>query len=274
MPIFEIVKTVLIGIVEGVTEWLPISSTGHMILLNEILSLNVSPAFWELFEVWIQLGAILAVILLFFPRLNPCPPSKEERSGARRLWLHILLATLPSAIAGLFLDDWLDAHAYTSTVVAAALIAYGIAFLVIERVKKGREIGIRHPEEIGWRRALMIGGFQTLALIPGTSRSGATILGAMLLGVSRAAAAEFSFFLAIPTMAGAGLLKGAKFFWEGNTLNAWEWLLLWLGFGTALAVSLLTLRFLVDFVRRHTFSAFGIYRIVLGVAVLAYDFIS
>lgn len=272
MFIWEILKTILLGIVEGITEWLPISSTGHMILFNEFLSLNVSPEFWELFEVVIQLGAILAVIVLFFRKLNPFAPSKSkvEKKDTWTLWFRIILAVLPSAVIGLLLDDWFTEHFYNYTVVAIALIVYGIAFIVIEKLRQNKTVRVDCMENIGWRDALMIGCFQILAIIPGTSRSGSTILGAMLFGLSRTAAAEFSFYLAIPTMAGASLLKGVKFFMDGNTIGTNEWIILLVGCVTAFLVSMLVIRYLMDYVRRHSFSAFGIYRIVLGILVLGY----
>ncbi|MBQ8331350.1 MAG: undecaprenyl-diphosphate phosphatase [Clostridia bacterium] len=272
MLIWELIKTVLFGIVEGITEWLPISSTGHMILLDELLSLNVSPAFMELFEVVIQLGAILAVIVLFFGKLNPFAPSKtrEEKAGTWKLWLRVIVAVLPSAVIGLLLDDWLDAHFYNYVTVAITLILYGIAFIILEKCRKDRAVRVDRVEDITYRDALMIGGFQVLAVIPGTSRSGSTILGAMLFGLSRTAAAEFSFYLAIPTMAGASLLKGVKFFLEGNTLGGEEWAILGVGCLVAFLTSLLVIRYLMDYVRRHSFSAFGVYRIILGALVLGY----
>ncbi len=272
MLIIELLKAVLFGIVEGITEWLPISSTGHMILLNEFLSLDVSPAFWELFEVVIQLGAILAVIVLFFRKLNPLSTAKEakEKAAAWRLWGLVLLAVLPSAVIGLLLDDWLNEHFYNYVTVAAALILYGIAFIVIERLHKDKTPRIGTVEDLTVRDALTVGVFQVLAVIPGTSRSGSTILGGMLFGLSRTAAAEFSFYLAIPTMAGASLLKGVKFFLDGNTLGGKEWALLGVGCLVAFLVSLCVIRYLMDYVRRHSFAAFGIYRIALGFLVLLY----
>ena len=272
MLIWELLKSFLLGIVEGITEWLPISSTGHMILFNEFLSLDVSPAFWELFEVVIQLGAILAVIILFFHKLNPFAPfkSENEKKGTWRLWFLVILAVLPSAVIGLLLDDWLNEKLYNPWTVAVMLIVYGVAFLFIERLRRGHNTRVESVEQIGWRDALMIGAFQVLAIIPGTSRSGSTILGAMLFGLSRTAAAEFSFYLAIPTMAGASLLKGVKFFLDGNTISGNEWLILLVGCVTAFVVSLMVIRYLMDYVRRHSFSVFGVYRIVLGVVVLGY----
>ncbi|MBQ9086514.1 MAG: undecaprenyl-diphosphate phosphatase [Clostridia bacterium] len=272
MLILELLKSLLLGIVEGITEWLPISSTGHMILLNEFLSLNVSPAFWELFEVVIQLGAIFAVIVLFFHKLNPFAPSKSaaEKKGTWNLWLLVILAVLPSAVIGLLLDDWLNEKLYNPWTVAVMLIVYGVAFLFIEKLRANCSVRVDRVEQIGWRDALLIGTFQVLAIIPGTSRSGSTILGAMMFGLSRTAAAEFSFYLAIPTMAGASLLKAAKFFLEGNTIGGTEWAILLVGCLTAFAVSLLVIRYLMDYVRRHSFSVFGVYRIVLGFLVLGY----
>ena len=272
MFLIELLKTVLLGIVEGITEWLPISSTGHMILLNEFISLDVSEAFWEMFEVVIQLGAILAVVVLFFGKLNPFAPKKTaiEKRGTWRLWGLVILAVIPSAVIGLLLDDWLNEHLYRYEVVAIMLVVYGIAFIVIEKLRKDREVRVGSVEELGWKDALLVGGFQVLSIVPGTSRSGSTILGGMLFGLSRTAAAEFSFYLAIPTMAGASLLKMAKFFMDGNTLGGEEIIILLVGLVTAFLVSLLVIRYLMDYVRRHSFSAFGVYRIVLGVLVLGY----
>lgn len=256
----------LFGVLEGVTEWLPISSTGHLILLENVVKFEVRPAFFEIFEVVIQLGAILAVVVLYFQRLNPFARQKTpvERRGTWRLWSLVLLAALPSAIVGLLLDDFLDEHLYNAPTVAAALILYGIAFLFpIKRQKL-----IPSEGQITKKAALGVGLFQLLALVPGTSRSGATMLGGTLLGLSRAGAAEFSFFLGIPTMLGASALKFAKFFLEGNVLTSAEWAMLAAGTLTAFLVSLIVIRALLDFVKRHTFRAFGIYRIALGVLVL------
>ncbi len=272
MFLIELLKTILLGIVEGITEWLPISSTGHMILLNEFISLDVSEAFWEMFEVVIQLGAILAVVVLFFGKLNPFSPKKTaiEKKGTWRLWGLVILAVLPSAVIGLLLDDWLNEHLYRYEVVAITLVVYGIAFIVIEKLRRDRPMRVEQVEDLGWKDALLVGGFQVLSIIPGTSRSGSTILGGMLFGLSRTAAAEFSFYLAIPTMAGASLLKMAKFFLDGNTLGSEEIIILLVGLVTAFLVSLLVIRYLMDYVRRHSFSVFGVYRIVLGVLVLGY----
>ncbi len=272
MFIIELLKAVLFGIVEGVTEWLPVSSTGHMILLDEFVKLDVSEAFWEMFEVVIQLGAILAVVVLFFGKLNPFAPSKskEEKRGTWSLWFRVVVAVLPSAIIGFLFDDWFNHYFYNYQTVAVMLVVYGVAFIVIERLRRGKEYRLERVEDITYRDALLIGGFQVLAIIPGTSRSGSTILGAMLFGLSRGAAAEFSFYLAIPTMAGASLLKGAKYFLEGNSPSGQEWAILGVGCAVAFGVSLLAIRYLMEYVRRHSFSAFGVYRIVLGALVFGY----
>ena len=268
--IIELLKALLFGVVEGITEWLPISSTGHLILLNELVSLSVSDAFWEMFEVVIQLGAILAVIVLFFRKLNPFARSKsaEERKGTWILWLKVILAIIPSGLVGILLDDWMDEHLYNYVVVAIALIVYGIVFLFLEKWKPDGRERVGDVGQISYLTAFLIGCFQVLALVPGTSRSGSTILGAMLLGLSRTAAAEFSFFMAIPTMAGASLVKVVKFAMEGVTISGLEWGILAVGCISAFLVSVAAIRFLMDFVKKHSFAAFGVYRIALGVLVL------
>ena len=277
MDFIELLKAVLFGIVEGVTEWLPVSSTGHIILLDEFIKLNVSEAFMEMFEVVIQLGAILAVIVLFFNKLNPfCPKKTEaERRATWTLWFKVVVAVLPSAVIGLLLDDWMDAHLYNYVVVAVALIVYGVAFLLAEKRNSEKALRINDVYDIDYRTALFIGAFQCLSLIPGTSRSGATILGAILLGVARPAGAEFSFFLAIPTMLGASMLKVAKYGYEiykGEALapNATETGVLVVGCVVSFVVSLLVIKALMEYVRKHSFSVFGIYRIALGAIVLLY----
>ena len=269
---FELLKSLLYGIVEGITEWLPVSSTGHLILLGELCPLNVSPAFSEMFDVVIQLGAILAVIVLFFRKLNPFSPSKSalEKKSTWGLWLRVCVAVIPSAAVGVLLDDWLDAHLYNYITVAVALVVYGILFILIERFKPADKAAVTDVGGISYKLAFLIGAFQMLALIPGTSRSGSTILGAMLLGCSRAAAAEFSFFMAIPTMLGASLLKVVKLFAEGVTVTALEWGILAVGCVTAFLVSLAAIKFLMDFVKKHSFASFGWYRIVLGALVIGY----
>ena len=270
----ELLKAVLFGIVEGVTEWLPISSTGHLILLNEFITLNVSDAFRSMFDVVIQLGAILAVIVLFFHKLNPFSPQKSEgeKKQTWQLWFKVVAAIIPSGIVGVLFDDWMEAHFHNATVVAIALIVYGAAFLLVER-RNARRVGGKTVEDvyaIDYKTALLIGCFQCLSLIPGTSRSGSTILGAILIGVGRSAGAEFSFFMAIPTMLGASAIQGLKFLLSGVSATGTEIGVLIVGCVVSFLVSLLVIRGLMEYVRRHSFSAFGVYRIILGVVVLVY----
>ena len=278
----EILKAILFGIVEGITEWLPISSTGHMILLNDVLHLNVSDAFWEMFEVVIQLGAILAVVVLYFTKLWPFAKKESIESantlvsfgkiGLKKdtviLWLKVIVAMLPAAVIGILLDDFMDEHFYNSFVVALALIIYGVLFILVEKRNAHKTFAVNSVDDIDFKTALGIGLFQTLSLVPGTSRSGSTILGASMLSVSRSAAAEFSFFLAIPVMLGASLLKVLKFLLDGGEILAAEWIYLAVGCIVAFAVSLAAIKFLTDFVKKHSFSAFGVYRIILGIIVL------
>ena len=268
----EILKAVLFGIIEGITEWLPISSTGHLILLEEIVSLKVSDAFYEMFQVVIQLGAILAVVLLFFNKLNPFSPKKNEKQKMMTwsLWFKVIVAVLPSAVAGLLLDDWLDAHLYNYIVVALTLVVYGVAFLLVEQKNKALKPKINSVYAIDMRTALFIGCFQCLSLIPGTSRSGATILGAIFLGVSRSAASEFSFFLAIPTMLGASALKILKFMLDGATITGLEVGILLVGCVVAFLVSLAAINGLMQYVKKNNFVIFGQYRIALGILILVY----
>ena len=270
--ILEFLKAILFGIVEGVTEWLPVSSTGHMILLDEFVHLKVSPAFYEMFQVVIQLGAILAVILLFFHKLNPFSPKKDrvEKKNTWNLWFKVIVAVLPSAVLGLLLDDWMDEHLYNYIVVAITLILYGVAFLFVEQVNKKKSTKFDSVHDIDYKTAILIGAFQCLSLIPGTSRSGATILGAILLGVSRSAGAEFSFFLAIPTMLGASALKLLKFLMSGINATPLEIAVLAVGCLVSFLVSLLVIKGLMEYVRKRSFAAFGVYRIVLGVLVVGY----
>lgn len=272
MELIEFLKAIIIGIIEGITEWLPVSSTGHMILVNELMRLNVSPEFEELFLVVIQLGAIAAVPVLFFDKLNPFSgkKSREERSATWTLWFKVVVGVLPAAVLGLLFDDLIDSYLMHYAVVAAALIIYGVAFILIEKHKKGKEARIKTVDELTYKDALTIGAFQVLSLVPGTSRSGSTILGGMLTGVSREASAEFSFFMAIPVMLGASGLKAVKFFLEGNTASGGELLLLAVGLVVSFLVSLFAIKFLMDFVKRHSFAPFGIYRIILGALVLVY----
>ena len=268
----EILKAVLFGIVEGVTEWLPVSSTGHLILLDELVHLNVSEAFKSMFDVVIQLGAILAVVVLFFHKLNPFSPDKTpaEKKNTWNLWAKVVVSIIPSGLVGVLFDDWMDANLHTSTVVAAMLIVYGVAFILVERRYQGRRLAVSDVDHMDWKTAIGIGLFQCLSLIPGTSRSGSTILGGILLGASRSAAAEFSFFMAIPTMLGASGIKLLKFFMTGVGFAGPEIAVLLVGCAVSFLVSLLVIRGLMNYVRHHSFSAFGVYRIVLGILVLAY----
>ena len=270
----EILKAILFGIVEGITEWLPVSSTGHLILLDEFLELKATDAFKSMFDVVIQLGAILAVIVLFFHKLNPFALSKsrEEKGKTWTLWFKVCAAILPSGILGVLFDDWMDAHLHNATVVSIALIVYGIAFILVERRNQGKYArAIADVHDIGWKTAILIGCFQALSLIPGTSRSGSTILGAILLGVGRGAGAEFSFFMAIPTMLGASAIKLLKFFLEtGFSMASSELAVLIVGMVVSFVVSLLVIKGLMEYVRKHSFSAFGVYRIILGILVLGY----
>lgn len=270
--ILEFLKAFLLGIVEGITEWLPISSTGHMILLDEFIRLDVSSAFKEMFLVVIQLGAICAVPVLFLDKLNPF--SKKKNTAAKKrtveLWLKVIVGVIPAAIVGFLLDDFLESKFYNYVVVSIALVTYGIAFLIIEKFKKNKPFRVNEIEDLTYKDAALIGAFQMLSLIPGTSRSGSTILGGMTIGVSRTVSAEFSFFMAIPIMLGASLLKIVKFIIAGFTATPMELGLLMVGIVVSFAVSLIAIKFLMDFVKRHSFSVFGVYRIVLGLIVLAY----
>ena len=265
----NILLAALFGVLEGVTEWLPVSSTGHLILLRQFVDFPVRDAFFELFEVVIQLAAIGAVVLLFAYRLNPFSRQKtaRERRDTWRLWGCVAIAALPSALVGVLFDDLLDRYLYRATVVAATLILYGVVFLVLEKARKREPITLDTAHITG-RQSFFVGAFQVLALVPGTSRSGATLLGGMLVGLARPVAAEFSFFLGIPTMCGASALKCVKFALEGNILAGEERAMLVAGSLTAFVCSLMTIRVLLDFVRRHTFAVFGVYRILLGAAVL------
>ena len=268
----EFLKAVLFGIVEGVTEWLPISSTGHLILLNELVTLNVSDEFQSMFDVVIQLGAILAVVVLYFRNLNPFDLTKTpgEKKQTWRLWFLVIAAIIPSGMVGVLFDDWMDEHLHNATVVAAMLIAYGVAFLLVERRYQGKHLKIQNVNQMDLPTALGMGLFQCLSLVPGTSRSGSTILGGILVGASRPAAAEFSFFMAIPTMLGASAIKILKFFLSGAAFGGPEIGILAIGCVVSFLVSLLVIRGLMEYVRRHSFAAFGVYRIILGIAVLAY----
>ena len=269
----EILKAILFGIVEGITEWLPISSTGHLILLNEFVTLKMSEEFQSMFDVVIQLGAILAVIVLFFHKLNPFAPSKNaaQKKQTWNLWFKVVAAIIPSGVVGVLLDDWMDAHLHNGIVVSIALIVYGIAFILVERRNSGKHLRmVEDVHAIDYKTALLIGAFQCLSLVPGTSRSGSTILGAILLGVGRSAGTEFSFFMAIPTMLGASAIKGLKFVLSGVSATSTEILVLIVGCIVSFFVSLLVIKGLMEYVRKHSFSAFGVYRIILGAVVLLY----
>ena len=268
----EILKASLFGIVEGITEWLPVSSTGHLILLNEFINLNVSPEFQSMFDVVIQLGAILAVIVLFFEKLNPFSPKKSEKKkrATWNLWIKVCLAIIPSGVVGILFDDWMDAHLHNGLVVALALIIYGVAFIFVEKRNASLEPRIKKVWTIDYKTALFIGVFQCLSLVPGTSRSGSTILGAIFLGVGRAAASEFSFFMAIPTMLGASAIKLLKFLLSGVAITGGEVVILIVGTVVSFIVSMLVIKALMDYVRRNSFAAFGYYRIGLGALVLVY----
>ncbi len=274
----DILKAILLGIIEGITEWLPISSTGHLILANEFINLGVSEEFMEMFEVVIQLGAILAVVVLFWKKLWPFTAKSDVDLALRvgkiglkkdsfHLWLTVILACLPAAVIGLPLEDTIDELFFNSTTVAIALIVYGIAFIVIEKINKNKEPKVNDLSSLTYKTAIFIGLFQALSMIPGTSRSGSTILGAIILGLSRTAAAEFSFFLAVPVMFGASALKLLKF---GFDFTSGEFLILIAGMLTAFIVSIIVIKFLLSFIRRNSFSSFGYYRIILGIIVLLY----
>lgn len=270
----NLLKSVLYGIIEGITEWLPISSTGHMILLDEWLKVEgiYGKSFWDLFLVVIQLGAIIAVVLCFFSKLWPFSKTKtsEEKNDTWKLWLNVLIACVPAAIIGLLLDDWLNEHFYNFTTVAIMLIVYGVLFIVIEIFNKKRTFKITDCKQITWKLALIIGLVQLLALIPGTSRSGVTILGAMLIGLNRETSAEFSFFLSIPVMFGASLLKIVKFFIEGNAITGAQLAFLGVGCIVAFLVSIVVIKFLLKYIKGHDFKVFGIYRIILGIILIIY----
>ncbi len=268
----EIIKAILFGIVEGITEWLPISSTGHMILLNDLIKLNVTDEFYSMFEVVIQLGAILAVVLIYFKEIFPWGfgKNKNDTKKTLNLWGKILVACIPAAVLGLLLDDWLDAHLYNSVVVALALIIYGIIFIIIERKKVGTR-KTKSIDDISYKQAFQVGLFQLLSLVPGTSRSGSTIIGGLLVGLDRKVAATFTFFLAIPVMVGASLLKILKYFLKtGTVFTSLEWSILIVGCIVAFIVSIVVIKFLMNYIKKHDFQVFGWYRIVLGILVLIY----
>jgi undecaprenyl-diphosphatase len=272
----EMLKVVLLGIVEGITEWLPISSTGHLILVDEFVKLGASEAFKEMFNVVIQLGAIMAVVVLYFQKLNPFSPkkSKTEKADTIQLWMKVIVACIPAAVLGILFDDWMEEHLHNYIVVSLMLVIYGVLFIVVENWNKKNTPTVTKLSDLSYKTALVIGGFQVLSLIPGTSRSGATILGALLIGVSRYVAAEFTFFLAIPVMFGASGLKVLKFVMEGGGFTGVEAAMLLVGCVVAFFVSVLAIKFLMGYIKKNDFKLFGYYRIVLGVLVLGYFLIS
>jgi undecaprenyl-diphosphatase len=272
MSFWEFIKVVIIGIIEGITEWLPISSTGHMILAEEFIQLKQSPDFMEMFNVVIQLGAILAVVVIFFGKLNPLDPhkSKREKADTMQLWYKVIIACLPAAVIGLLFDDVLDEYLNNPIVVSIMLILYGIIFIIVEYHNRGKKPHVTDLNRLSYKTAFLIGMFQVLSLIPGTSRSGATIIGGLILGTSRFVATEFTFFLAIPVMFGASLLKIVKF---GLHFTGGEIAVLLTGMIVAFAVSIIAIKFLLQYIKNHSFTFFGVYRIVLGALVLVYFFI-
>lgn len=269
MEFIEIIKVIILGIIEGITEWLPISSTGHMILVDEFIKLTMTAAFKEMFLVVIQLGAIMAVIILYFNKLNPFSPRKsmQKKQDTVAIWLKVLVGVIPAAVVGLFLDDWLNEHFYNYITVSVMLILYGILFILVENRNKFRTPTTRDFSEMSYKTAFGIGWFQVLSLIPGTSRSGATILGGILLGTSRPIAAEFSFFMSIPIMIGASGLKIVKF---GFDFTGAEIVALIIGMVVAFVVSVLTIKFLMHYIRNNDFKVFGWYRIILGIIILLF----
>ena len=271
LDFIEILKVVFLGIVEGITEWLPISSTGHMLLVDEFITLNMSEEFKEMFFVVIQLGAILAVVVIFWNKMFPFQFQNKEKPIIKKdifsLWFKVVVACIPGAIVTILLDDYIDAHLHTPIVIAIALIFYGIAFILIEDWNKKRTSTVVNLSDITYQTALMIGLFQVLSIIPGTSRSGATIIGALLIGVSRVAAAEFTFFLAVPVMFGLSAIKIIKF---GFSYTSAELIVLGIGMAVAFLVSVLVIKFLMGYIKRHDFKVFGWYRIILGIMVLLY----
>ena len=275
MDIIEILKILLLGVVEGITEWLPVSSTGHMLLVDALFSLKARDEFKEMFFVVIQLGAILAVVVLFWHKLFPWR-KQEEKNGKLildknilSLWGKVLVACVPAGVIGIVCDEFLEAHLHTPLVIALTLILYGVAFIVVENLNKNKDLPLKTTADISYKHALIIGAFQVLSLIPGTSRSGATILGALLVGVARPAGAEFTFYLAIPVMAGASAIKLLKFFLDGGGFIGAELGYLLIGAAVAFAVSMLAIKFLMNFVKKHDFKVFGWYRIALGAIVIA-----
>lgn len=270
--VFEILKVVLLGIVEGITEWLPISSTGHLILVDEFVKLSASEEYMKMFNVVIQLGAIMAVVVLYFHKLNPFSNKKtaKQKQNTIQLWMKVIVACIPAAVLGILFDDWMEEHFHNYIVVSLMLILYGIFFILIENWNKKNTPRVTKLSQLSYQTALAIGAFQVLSLIPGTSRSGATILGALLIGVSRQVAAEFTFFLAIPVMFGASGIKILKFIANGGGFTGMEAIMLIVGCLVAFIVSVIAIKFLMGYIKKNDFKVFGYYRIVLGVLVLAY----
>lgn len=271
MDLFEIVKVIILGIVEGITEWLPISSTGHMLLVDEFIHMNVSNAFKEMFFVVIQLGAIMAVVLLFWDKMWPFQKKDKTKPVIRKdvfsMWFKVVVACIPGAVVTLLFDDYIEAHLHKPTVIALALVIYGVAFIVVENWNKKRKPQVMQLEDITYKTAFLIGLFQVLSIIPGTSRSGSTIIGALTIGVSRVAAAEFTFFLAVPVMIGLSLIKIVKF---GLSFTAVELMTLTIGCVVAFVVSVLVIKFLMSYIKKKDFKIFGWYRILLGIVLLVY----
>lgn len=271
LNIFEILKVVFLGIVEGITEWLPISSTGHMLLVDEFIKINASDAFKEMFFVVIQLGAIMAVVLMFWKKMWPFNLKDKSKPVIKKhifdMWFKVVVACVPGAVVTILFDDYIESHFHTPLVIAATLIIYGIAFILIENKNKGKKFLVNSLNEITYKHALLIGLFQVLSIIPGTSRSGSTIIGALLVGVSRVAAAEFTFFLAVPVMFGLSFLKLLKF---GFVFTSAELIILLIGCVTAFVVSVFVISFLMGYIKKKDFKLFGWYRIILGVIVIAY----
>lgn len=265
-------KVILLGIVEGITEWLPISSTGHLILVDEFIKLNASAAFKEMFNVVVQLGAIMAVVVLYFNKLNPFAPTKSKKQKVQtiQLWMKVIVACIPAGVLGILFDDWMEAHLHNHIVVSIMLIVYGVLFIAVENWNKKNTPRVTRLSQLSYQTALAIGAFQVLSLIPGTSRSGATIVGALLIGVSRYVAAEFTFFLAIPVMFGASGLKLLKFVTDGGGFTGMEAVMLLGGCLVAFVVSVIAIKFLMGYIKKNDFKVFGYYRIVLGILVLAY----
>ncbi|HEP1818820.1 TPA: undecaprenyl-diphosphate phosphatase [Streptococcus suis] len=276
MMILELLKAIFLGIIEGITEWLPVSSTGHLILVQEFVKLNQNEQFIEMFNIVIQLGAILAVMTIYFSKLNPFQPGKTKREVQLtwQLWAKVVIACIPSILIAVPLDSWFEAHFNFMVPIAIALIVYGLAFIWIENRNKDVQPQVTDLSKMSYKTALLIGCFQVLSIVPGTSRSGATILGAIILGTSRTVAADFTFFLGIPTMFGYSGLKAVKYFLDGNTLTLDQILILLVASVTAYFVSLVVIRFLTDFVKKNDFTVFGYYRIVLGAILLVYSFVT